>query len=170
MALPLSRRPLDYLFLAYFLLHLPISIGVDLQLIFPREHFPLFLRTTLDGWVKDADDVLTGTAPLFYRVFVWIELFFHIPFFVAAIYAFVRGKEWIRLPTIIYATEVLTSMAVVIAESWDRSHAPLQTKLKLQSVLAIWCILPLMLLVRCWPERMFAQKDAATAVASKKKQ
>ena len=164
---PLSKRPYDWLFLAYFALHLPISILVDLQIIFPRQYFPLFLRTSLDDWVRDADDVLTGTRPVFFQAFVWVELFFHIPYFCAAIYAFVRGKNWIRDVSIVYATAVLVSMVAVMPEAWDRSKAPLQTKLMLQSVLVIWCILPTLLMQRVWNPNVF---NYPIAGAGKKKQ
>lgn len=166
---PLSRRPYDFLFLAYFMLHLPISIFVDMQLIFPRQYFPLFLRNSLDDWVRDADDVLTGTRPVFFQAFVWVELFFHIPYFIVAIYAFVQGKNWIRDVSIVYATAVLGSMVAVMPEAWDRSHAPLQTKMMLQSVLAIWCVLPILLMQRVWNPRVF-DYAAAPTVTNKKKQ
>lgn len=166
---PLSKRPYDWLFLAYFALHLPISILVDLQIIFPRSWFPAVLRSTLDDWVRDADDVLTGTRPVFFQAFVWVELVFHIPYFCFALYAFAKGRNWIRDVSIIYATAVLLSMVAVIPESWDRSKAPLQTKLMLQSVLAIWCVLPLLLLQRVWSRNVF-DYPVATGVAGKKKQ
>jgi len=53
-------------------------------------------------------------------------------------------------------------------EAWDRSHAPLQTKLLLQSVLAIWCLIPLLLLKRVWAERVFDFEESSSKTGKKK--
>jgi len=146
------------LFLAYFIVHLPISLLIDTQLIFPRDPFPPFLRAVVDDWVRDVDDQLVGTRPLWYRTFVWCEMLLHIPYFLFAIYAFARERRWIRQITLVYAAQVLGSMVPIVIESWQRSTSigvSLDRKLRLQGVLAIWCLIPCLLLIRCWPEDSF---------------
>ena len=138
------------------------------QIIFPRSYFPAFLVQSLDDWVRDADDQLTGRPPIWYKAFVWVELLFHLPYFFAATYAFVRGANWIRDVSIMYATAVLASMVAIMPAAWELSHAPLQTKLTLQSVLAIWCLLPVLLIQRVWNPRVFDY--AAEDKSGKKKQ
>lgn len=59
---------------------------------------------------------------------------------------------------------------VVVRQAWDRSHAPLQTKLTLQSVLAIWCLIPLLLIKRVWAERVFDFDEGSSSKVAKKKQ
>ena len=115
-AVPLSRRPYDFLFIVYFVLHIATTVAVDTQIVLPRELFPKFLVQALDDWVRDSDDVLTGTRPLFYRAFVWVELVFHLPYFFFALFAFIKGRNWIRNISMVYAVAVLGSMVAIMPE------------------------------------------------------
>src|SRR5690606_24263773 len=40
MPLPLRERPLDILFILYFIIHIPVTVLYDAQAIVPRQHFP----------------------------------------------------------------------------------------------------------------------------------
>jgi hypothetical protein len=134
----------------------------------PSSWFHSSLQAAFQDWIRDYDDVVLRTSPLWFRSFIWIELLGHIPYFFFAIYAFAKGRNWIRTVTIVYATEVITSMACILPEAWTQSVAPQNVKLALVSIYAIWLLLPVLLLQRVWNERVF---DYATvAPASKKKQ
>ena len=40
----------------------------------------------------------------------WLEVVVQAPFYVLALYAFVRRQNWIKLPSLVYATVLLTIM------------------------------------------------------------
>jgi len=163
MVLPLSRRPLDLLFVVYFIIHLPITLGIDLQILTGPSYHPSFLVDMLRNWGRDYDDVLSVTRPMFYQAFVAFELIFHVPFFIVASWAFIVGAEWIRPWCLVYGVQVATTLLSIMPESWVQSSAKIETKLALQAVLSIWLLIPLLLVWRAWPrasaDKMFADGD-----------
>ena len=54
--------------------------------------------------------------PAWFQGLVYIECFLQLPFFFFAAYAFVKGKNWIRIPALIYGIEVVTSMVCILGE------------------------------------------------------
>jgi hypothetical protein len=72
-------------------------------------------------------DPLFLDAPPFLRLICGIDLFVFGPFYLVAIYAFVRRRDWIRIPGLLYATAMLYSMVVYFgAELWtERGRANL---------------------------------------------
>jgi hypothetical protein len=164
--LPLSRRPYDCFFLAYFIVHIPITLCCDSQLLLPREYFHPALVQMMQSWIVDYDDVLSASPPIWFRSFIAFELLAHLPFFFLGAYAFIRGAQWIRTFAIIYSVQVATTMLAIIPELWVGSHAPLNTKLACMSVYGVWLLVPLMLLQRVWAIDVFPED---TLVAKKRK-
>lgn len=166
--IPLSRRPYDWLFLAYFLVHIPVTLCIDAQVLLPKAWFPALLQRAMQDWIRDYDDVVLRTAPLWFQSFIWIELICHVPYFFFAVYAFARGRNWIRTTTLVYSTAVITSMCVILPEAWSQSFAPLNTKLALVSIYGIWLLMPILLMARVWNERVFDYATPAPAQSKKK--
>lgn len=52
--------------------------------------------------------------PAWFQGLVYIEVFAQLPFFFLATYAFIYGKNWIRIPALIYGVEVVTSMVCIL--------------------------------------------------------
>ena len=48
---------------------------------------------------------------------IWCELLFQVPFFVAAIHAFVAGRDYIRTPAIVYGVHTWCVMRAIRASS-----------------------------------------------------
>lgn len=94
--IPLLKRPLDILFILYFLLHIPITLIVDTQCIFPSTLFPAWAQQLTHDWIRDYDDQLVATKPIWFQSFIWAELIFHIPYFFVAIYAFTKGQLTVK--------------------------------------------------------------------------
>ncbi|HUI70328.1 MAG TPA: emopamil-binding family protein, partial [Spirochaetia bacterium] len=123
-ALPLRRRPLDLILLIYFIFNLvAISYFFDIeQIVIPdTSHFtypawpPRFV-VDLGHWWGQTFDPLLNARPVWWRATIWIDAIFFGPFYAFAIYAFWRGRNWIRVPAIIYASVMLTNVTIILSE------------------------------------------------------
>jgi hypothetical protein len=144
------RSLLDNIFLFYFLLHIPIAILIDSQAIVQdrKAVFPAFAVKLVDNYVRDFGDFLVGTNPVWFQSLVWAEQLVQLPFFIVAIYAFIKCRNWIRIPALIYGAHVVTVMIPIMAEILWAPHLPTANKLKLVGVYGPWVILPLLLLLK----------------------
>ncbi|ODQ63588.1 hypothetical protein NADFUDRAFT_62177 [Nadsonia fulvescens var. elongata DSM 6958] len=76
---PLGKRKLDYFYFAYFLLHIPITLLIDISLALP-DLTPLH-TFLLDFHIKSNKDLLNANPPNWLVVFVFMEILFQLPFF-----------------------------------------------------------------------------------------
>ena len=56
----LLRQLFDYLIITFFVTHIPITMFVDSQGLFPRQLYPQFARSMLDDFNRDFKDPLVG--------------------------------------------------------------------------------------------------------------
>ena len=68
----------------------------------------IFATHYLDHPYRGDTQVLGGWS------YVWAGLFG--PFYLLATYAFIRGRDWIRLPAIIWATMMFTIVCIILNE------------------------------------------------------
>ncbi len=153
--IPLSKRPVDIAIVAFFLINLLlISYVVDLEgLVIPDPaHFtyplwPLpFMVDTVHWWGSHFDPLLMA-RPVWWKVTLLIEDLFFGPFYVVATYAFVAGKRWIRIPSIIYASMLLTIISIILAEEAFGPYRAPQLGMALLSN-AAWVVFPIVILIR----------------------
>ncbi len=177
--LPLARRPVDLVLVAFFLFNLLfISYIVDFeQLVIPNaSHFtyPIWPpRAAVDiiHWYGHAFDPVLIARPVWWKVTVGLDAVFFGPFYVLAIYAFVKGREWIRLPSLLYGTMLFTNVVIILfEEAFGENPTPY-----LPVVLALnlpYLLVPIHLVYRMWRyEHPFAvgeREVAALPVASGK--
>ncbi|HEY7835398.1 MAG TPA: emopamil-binding family protein, partial [Ktedonobacterales bacterium] len=155
--IPLRQRPGDIAILVFFLVNLLfITYIVDLEqlVIANASHFtyPLWPpRPAVDlihAYGQQYDhDLIAREA--WWKVTIWIDNLLFGPFYVVAIYAYVKGKEWIRIPSIIYASVLLTNVAVILGEEYAGTHASPNFPLVLLANLP-WLLFPLYIICRMW--------------------
>jgi hypothetical protein len=110
---------LFYLLIVFFATHIPITIILDSQVVFPREWYPEFAQSLFDFHTSTFPDFLFKNCRTHYPYVRWIgacEVFFQLPFFFVALYALWYKKEWIRVPAIIYCTHVPTTVIPAVAD------------------------------------------------------
>jgi len=167
--LPLTRRPLDIAILAYFLFNiLFVTYFFDLeQIVIPdASHFtypvwpPRFL-VDLSHWWGLTFDPLLFARPVWWRATIWIDCVLFGPYYLAAIYAYIRGRSWIRMPSVVYASVMLTNVVIILSsEIWG--PIPAKNLLVVVSANASWVIFPILILLRMWrSERPFELSEAA---------
>eukprot|EP00953_Heterococcus_sp_UTEX-ZZ885_P007360 4461-Heterococcus_DN1.PRE.2 len=82
-------------------------------------------------------------------------------------YAFIKGLNWIRLPTIIYATQSLTSVIPMMGEFIASDKLDTQAKIKLIAIYSPYFIIPLsMVLFLALDEYPFTQKPRLCEIRS----
>jgi len=71
---------LQWVYLIYFLTHIPITLLVDLQAVF-GQHYPLYLQDIITWYVATFKDHLMRDPPVWFQSFIMAELVFQLPFF-----------------------------------------------------------------------------------------
>ena len=129
--IPLAERKLDWLFLGFFIFNLVfITYFVDVEQVlipdtsnFTYPIWPPKAAVDLFHWYGRTYDPLLVARPPFWRATIWLDVLLFGPFYVAAIYAFWKGRDWIRLPTIIYSTMLFTNVVIILFEERLGVHA-----------------------------------------------
>lgn len=134
--IPLAQRRTDLLFAVFFALNLVfISYGLDIEqlVIADPNNFtypmwplaPLVNAAHEYGWIYDP---LLIARPAFWRAIMWIDALFYGPFYMAAIVAFLRGYDWIRVPTLVWSGSLCTCVVIILMEErygqWATPHLP----------------------------------------------
>lgn len=155
--IPLKQRKLDIAILAFFLVNiLFITYVVDLEqlVIANPDHFtyPLWPpRPAVDAihwWGHTFDHDLIA-RPAWWKMTIWIDNLFFGPFYLVAIYAYAKGKEWIRLPSVIYATMLLTNVLIILGEEYAGANASPNFPVVLLANLP-WLIFPFIIMARMY--------------------
>lgn len=155
--IPLSQRRGDILIIAFFLVNLLfITYVVDLeQVIIPNvAHFtypiwPPRALVDLFHWYGRTYDPLIVLRPVWWRATIWIDVLFFGPFYVFAIYAFIRGREWIRIPSIIYSSVMMTNLVIIFSEEFAGPNATSHPQIVLLENLP-WLLFPIYIIYRMW--------------------
>ncbi|MDD4553282.1 MAG: emopamil-binding family protein [Bacteroidales bacterium] len=155
--IPLKKRKSDYIYLSFFVLNLSfITYVVDIEqiVIFNPAQFnypiwPLPFLVDMVHWWGSNFDPLQWARPVWWKATIWLDVVFFGPYYAFAIFAFIRGKDWIRIPTIIYSTMLFTNVFIIMSEEyWGpyATHSPLIVTL----ANAPWCLFPVFLILKMW--------------------
>jgi hypothetical protein len=162
-AVPFSQRKIDWLFAGFFLINLFfITYIVDLeQLVIPDPHHfqqpawpPASMVEMIHQYGRTHDPLLMA-RPQWWKMAIWLDVLFYGPFYAFAIYAFVRGREWIRLPAIFYSGMMFAGVFIILGEeAWGPDAAP-----NFPLVLGLnlpWLLVPILLTLRLRRENPFS--------------
>jgi len=136
-----------WVFLGFFVSHVPASALVDAQAVLPAWAFPQFARAALEWWVTTCGDPLMGSRPLWFRSIVLAEVTLQFPFFFYAIRGLLARDDAIRVPCVAYAGHVCTTMVPILAElAWGAHAATHAQRTLLVAVYLPYLVVPLGLL------------------------
>jgi hypothetical protein len=169
---PLRQRRTDLFFVGFFLLNVGfITYVVDLEQLVVADpyhvDYPLWppppLVDLVHWYGSHYDPLLMARSP-FWRMTIWIDVLFFGPFYATAIYAFLRGRDWIRLPALVWSGTMIANVLIILVEErygqWATPHWPLVLALNVP-----WLALPLAVIWRMRAEHPFAVVDADPAMA-----
>jgi hypothetical protein len=146
---------LDLLFVAFFLINLAfITYIVDFeQIAIPNAaHFtyplwpPAPLVDLVHWWGRTFDPLLIARPP-WWKATIWIDALFFGPFYAVAIYAYLKGNEWIRIPSIIWASVLMTNVIIILSEELTGPYATPQPLMVVLANLP-WLLIPLAVIAR----------------------
>ena len=167
---PLRSRKADWILLAFFAVNLFfITYFVDIEQLTVANPF----HFTYPAWPPHAIvdmvhsygqkyDPLLMARPAFWRMTIWIDVLWNGPFYVAAIYAISRGREWIRVPALIWSGSMSAVVLIILAEEYNGIHASPHFPIVLLLNIP-WLALPLGTIIRMAREHPFTRRAATPA-------
>ncbi len=154
---PLAARKLDWLFIGFFLINLFfITYIVDIEQLTIADStpgkfaYPLWppaaMVDLVHWWGRNFDPALMA-RPVWWRATIWIDAVFFGPYYAVALYAFIKGRQFIRLPSLVWASVMMTNVTIILFEEMIGPHATPARGLVLL-VNAPWFLFPLLMLWR----------------------
>jgi len=142
-------------FLAFFVVNLGfITYIVDFEQLVvgdPSQFtYPVWppgpLIDLVHWWGRTFDPVLLA-RPAWWKATIWIDALLFGPYYAFATYAFIRGRDWIRIPSIIWAAVMLTNVTIILSEEAFGQYATPQLPMVLLANLS-WLLVPILMIVR----------------------
>jgi hypothetical protein len=169
-AVPLRRRPIDWIFVAFFAVNLGfITYFFDIEQITVTNavHFtqypawPPKAIVDLVHWYGNNWDPVLMHRPAFYRATIWIDVLAFGPFYAFALCAFVRGRDWIRTPALVWAGVMMANVTMILFEERYGEFATRHFAF-VASANAAWFLFPVAVIVRMSRQRPFAARAGST--------
>lgn len=127
---PLRQRPVDLVIVAFFCVNLfyiaylfdfeSLTVPNPYHFTYPLWPPPVFVNIV--HWWGRHFDPLDMARPPFWKMTVWIEVIYFGPYYAAAIYAFVRGRDWIRVPSAFWAGLLSANTLIILSEEFSGPH------------------------------------------------
>ncbi|MBW2714251.1 MAG: DUF2781 domain-containing protein [Deltaproteobacteria bacterium] len=156
--IPLRERPLDIAFVVFFAFNFFfITYIVDIeQIMLPslegQWEYPLWppqFFVDLIHWYGSNYDPVQMARPPWWRATIWTDSLFYGPYYGFAMYAFVKGKNWIRIPTFLWASSLITVVVVILFEETVGTHAAPNTGM-VYALNFPWVAFPALAIARMW--------------------
>ncbi len=171
--IPFSQRKVDWIFVGFFLINLCfITYIVDIEQIiisdpthFQQPPWPPASMVKVIHWYGTSFDPLLIARPLWWKMTIWVDALLYGPFYVFAIYAFIKGRDWIRMPAIFYSGMMFMGVTVILGEEFAGPHATPHLPLVLGLNLP-WLLMPIFLTLRMWKEHPFVGADSSELYAT----
>ncbi|MGZ3425996.1 MAG: EXPERA domain-containing protein [Polyangia bacterium] len=153
--IPLSERRLDFAFILFFLVNIGfVTYVVDLeQLVIAdplRFTYPLWpprpLVDLVHWWGRTYDPALMAREP-FWRATIWLDVLGFGPFYAFAVYAFVKGRNWIRIPAFVWAGIMFANVTIILFEELVGAHATPRPGVIVAANLP-WLVMPWLVVAR----------------------
>jgi hypothetical protein len=155
--LPLSERKIDIPILVFFwfnLLFITYLFDLEQLLVANPADFeypfwpPAFVIDLAHWWGANFDPALMARPP-WWKATIWIDFLFFGPFYFFAVYAYTRGKEWIRIPSVIYSSVMLTNVTIILSEEFFGEYASPDPSIVVLAN-AAWILFPILIIYRMW--------------------
>lgn len=164
-AIPFGERKQDWFLWGYFFINLTVvTYQADMEQLVVRDpdnfEYPVwplpFVIDFLHWWGRSFDPLLMA-RPVWWQMTVWIDQLFYGPFYAAALYAFWKGREWIRNWCLLWAAAMMTAVTIILGEELFGEHATSHPGLVIAANIG-WLVVPLWVIVRMWGEHPFSRE------------
>ncbi|MDH3201122.1 MAG: DUF2781 domain-containing protein [Myxococcales bacterium] len=159
--MPLRHRPFDAFLVFWFCLFAVSSLVYEQFIVF---NVDLSATTDVFGrswyWYARSIDPIFLDTPLWLRVMCAIDAYLFGPFYLVLIYAFVRGRNWVRVPALLYGAAIVYSTVVYFGyEFLDETNRANADLLGVFVVNIPYTIVPLLLIWRMLRPEPFGNQD-----------
>jgi len=160
--LPLAERKFDYFFIVMFSLFFITSMIADMVPTLGYEMRP----DSSNPIIRANYDYAYGCDPLFMNPPVWMRIVTGLsalvygPFYLVLVYAFIKGKNWIHVPAIMYGTaiSVITGVIVFGVEFFGEPEWRCQNPAKFLPYNLPYVLVPILLIIRMREAQPFTRK------------
>ena len=159
--IPLAERRLDLAFIVFFAINLGfITYIVDIeQLIVADPSALLRIRSgrraplvdLVHWWGRSFDPPLMAREP-WWRATIWLDVLGFGPFYAFAIYAFVKGRSFIRVPAIVWAGVMFANVTIILFEELLGAHKTPRPGMVVAANLP-WLLMPWLVVARLARQR-----------------
>ncbi|PFH51855.1 hypothetical protein AMATHDRAFT_129737, partial [Amanita thiersii Skay4041] len=118
-------RPLDFLYFIFFLVHIPATILIDAQSLYPTWLLPEFFKALPRYYVQMSGDPLLGGITgflgqnsyhlIWLKCFIVLEVVFQLPVFIFGLRGLYNGDRPIYVLLLIYAASTATTTIPCLA-------------------------------------------------------
>ncbi|HEY7223829.1 MAG TPA: emopamil-binding family protein [Micromonosporaceae bacterium] len=164
---PLRQRKVDLIFLVFFLVNLCfVTYIVDVEQLIIADPttfaYPLWppapLVDLIHSYGRTYDPLLMARPP-FWRMTIWIDVLFFGPFYAFATYAFIRGRNWIRVPALVWSGTMLANVLIILMEE-AYGVVPARNLAFVLAVNAPWLLMPVAMIWRMARDNPFTARSA----------
>jgi hypothetical protein len=165
---PFRERKFDWILWGFFFVNLTfISYQVDIEQLVIQDpdnfEYPVWpLPVIVDmvhWWGRNFDPALMA-RPVWWKMTIWIDQVFFGPFYAAALYAFWRGRDWIRNWCFLWAATMMTNVTIILGEEIAGDHATENLGVVLFAN-ASWFLFPVFAIARMWRPHPFTREAAS---------
>ncbi|KAJ4474064.1 transmembrane protein 6/97 [Lentinula edodes] len=152
----LTSRPLDFLYFCFFLIHIPASLLLDFQILYPSAYLPTFLLALRQWYITFSADPLISAAArgdisgelVWFGCFAWLELLFQFPTFFLGMRGLWNGSHSIYVLILAYgASTATTTLPCIFYILKEHSRMTAVQQIILLSSYIPFFIIPLMMAV-----------------------
>ncbi|KAH9951157.1 transmembrane protein 6/97 [Amylocystis lapponica] len=158
----LTSRPLDLIYFLFFMMHLPATLLVDLQALYPAWMVPNIMKIIPVFYFTLSKDPLIGGAMGFlgktdayvwFKTFLTLEAFFQIPVFILGMRGLWRNSRSIYVLLLIYAASTTTTTLPCLTVVWTTPLTSAETRAAMvhsvaypQKLMLLGCYIPFFLI------------------------
>ncbi len=160
--LTVRQRPVDVVFIVFFswaFLTCIISDAIPTLGIVQAPDSPNILAQWNFSYAS-VNDPLFLNPPIWMRFVTGLSAFVYAPFYLVLVYALIRGRNWIQLPAVIYATLIagITGVVVFGVEFFGEPEWRTPNPIGFLAFNLPYVLIPLLLLIRMRKPEPFARR------------
>ncbi len=125
MVRPLRERPVDLFFVVVFSCFICTCILFDalnaLDVSISDTSSNALARLLYQHYAKDTD-LLVVANPFWVQLQLWVSAFLFAPFSACAIYALIKGRDWIHIPAIAFASAMTYSLILYLGAQFSAPY------------------------------------------------
>ena len=138
------------------------QIIVDSPSAFAPPIWPPRAALAVIHWWEQTYDPLLWARPAWYRATIWLDVLAFGPFYAMALYAYGRGRDWIRIPSVIWASVMFANVFIILFDELRGIHASPHPGVVVMANVA-WLLTPFVVGWRVRGQHPFTEEVVAPA-------